>query len=435
MKLTKFLLFSAAIFFLVQFERTIVNAHEFADDDDDDDEFDYGTVATKTQNSGSAVSDDVVVEDSGDKSEVQPPKDDNSIDDDDEELDRSGMDGSTQYKPRRRATRSTDQKELPLNSPFRWIVEICVFIAFNLALVHMHFGKKRNEEIASAWFEGTAPFFESQFASTRIDNKNDIVARGWHMYECFATGRRNCQYCLTLLECLPRQCPWMLWGFCNVVPAGDSARLEIPLDNMGSFIVCIARKRSAKRIATENKDVAACACRRVVPGLTSDLVVLSDCQEAVDKLLSASIIQQLNKSAPNIRSIVVSDALASDRKVNHQMLVRVELLLPSTTDSQEMGAEMKAPLNAIFAIVDEAPFVKLSEKTKIEVRKARENLSKMTTEEEDEARATELAKRREDKAREEDERIERMTPDQQRKYDERQQKRQIKQRQPRIKIK
>lgn len=337
-------------------------------------------------------------------------------------------------KPKQTTGRASQQPRTFRMLAQRFAIETLIIVCLHIVALHMYFGKKENEDIAIKWYRATKELFDSQFTVVKVGEEH-ILPRGWNRFECFATGRRNCVYCLTKIECLPRQCPWMYWGLCNLIPAWDSVELEIPLDAMESFIFAIARRQSLKTIQKEHEDIAGCACLKPRKDLSSELCVLADNSEIVEKLLIPEMVRLLNQSPETVRYLTISDEIPPQRRRNHKPVLRAQLLLPSGSTVAQLEEAITPALKMIFSLIDAVPFVKLSEKAKAETRKARQSLAKIRYQEQEEERAEMVAKKREEKAMAEEAKVERMTPEQQRKHEEKLAKKQLKAKQPRIKIK
>ncbi|ORY14978.1 DUF1682-domain-containing protein [Neocallimastix californiae] len=109
-----------------------------------------------------------------------------------------------------------DDEPIPINynSPLNFfkvfklqnpVVEICLFSFLAVYLIVFYFGKVKNEKIAKEWLISTYKIWKENFAELGIDDASTLVRDGNHEFWYYATGRKHCQSVFTRVKLCPRQ--------------------------------------------------------------------------------------------------------------------------------------------------------------------------------------------------------------------------------------
>merc|ERR1719386_528435 len=115
----------------------------------------------------------------------------------------------------------------------------------------------------------------------------------YHSFKSYASGRINCNYCVTVLELAKRQDALTKCVLFSVVPFDDIVRLEIPIDTVDTVSFCLCRKRDQKAILAKSSDLRTTCRARKVDDMPANLVVLSDSAETVAAVLKEPVMKVL----------------------------------------------------------------------------------------------------------------------------------------------
>lgn len=312
-------------------------------------------------------------------------------------------------------------------------VELACLISLVLVLTQMYWGRAYNRRLADAWLRVAHPFYSETFAATGTGSSL-LVSYGWNSFEYFASGHSSCSYALVKLDLHARQCFWRyLWGL--ISGFNDVMDIEIGLLSQERFSVMVGRRMRMKALQELHSSLEEVVSYRKLPGLSPALCVLSDSNEATERLLSqsSSVVSLFNKAPAQLEHLIVTDLVPSERfsrLLPKSNTLRLRYKLPH----QHTNFDDIIPiLQGVLRLVDVAAALRLSDKAKESVKKTREPLIKKQEQAAEEERLEALNKKKAEK-REEEERSKSLTPQMVQKREEKRQRKEAKQRLPRVKM-
>ncbi|KAI8147909.1 hypothetical protein BJV82DRAFT_593884 [Fennellomyces sp. T-0311] len=288
-------------------------------------------------------------------------------------------------------------------------------------------GSQANAGKAKSWVSSNIDFLEGQFAM--IGNKREkatLVKDGPADYQLYVTGRRNVQFGHWWIKLKPRNdvLGWIvslvlsLAGFADA-PA-DKLSIDMTLDkevNKG-FVFAILRKDVAQSTRDGRYDLKTFARLADSPKLPSNLTVYTEAQKLADLILSTKVSDLISRS-PDFKSLIITSQpdvepekykgdqdlkfhLVADLSDRSEM-VELACLLPDVIADLQLPADVKSKLN-----------------------KNRDELEKKAAKQAAEERAEELARKKADAKKAEQERVKALSPAEQRKWEEKERARELK---------
>ncbi|KOB69275.1 Coiled-coil domain-containing protein 47, partial [Operophtera brumata] len=196
----------------------------------------------------------------------------------------------------------------------------CLLAAYALAYA---IGRAKNTSIATNFLKLHKPLLDDNFTLVG-ESGSDVVANsdehGWHREaeHCFTmwcSGRQCCEGMLLTLKLIKRQdLVHVILG--AVRPSADTLliRVELGKDDGDPFVLCVAQKKHATRLAKEMQDLSVfCPEKRAGDkhGLPASMSVLSECPEATAGVLDARACAALQQYHAHVQYIHVL-ALGAD---------------------------------------------------------------------------------------------------------------------------
>eukprot|EP00922_Rhytidocystis_sp_ex-Travisia-forbesii_P060952 GHVS01090417.1.p1 GENE.GHVS01090417.1~~GHVS01090417.1.p1 ORF type:complete len:290 (-),score=60.47 GHVS01090417.1:196-1065(-) len=285
--------------------------------------------------------------------------------------------------------------------------------------------------------------------------------KGWSVYEFFASGRKHCSCLIAKINCVHRQCFWrnvVLRPFLDEV---DVVTLYLLLDRLDTTVFTICRKRDTKATVAAYPDTKQYARVRKVDGCPASLAVLADSAEAVEHFMQPKVLKALQAYERWVKLIRITDVASLEQpdmavlstavvspttktveatgggsKGNQAAppktlrLLEVQIRLPPKEDMMEIQGVIRMTMY----LIDAAYYLQLSDKTRQTVRSCREAVERQQMKEQEEERVEQAEKKRQERKKVEEEKFEKMTPGQQRRYEEKQYKKELKQSKPKMKL-
>lgn len=318
------------------------------------------------------------------------------------------------------------------------VIDISAAVLFLIVVVIAIKGKAENTEVATEWMKSIRELLAVQFASVADGSKGALIARSYNSFEFFCSGRRNCMFMLSTLDCVPRQCLWRGNLLRQLLDhKGDLVTLEFILPEAGEGMIVNICKRQEQRSHIEASwDIMEFCKVRHANSISSQLpdgfVLLADTQEAAERLLeSAGLQKHLSQLAPYLKCIYTSDLCTNTNPaltatigavfgscaaaVNKpKRVLRMSYYLPENNDA----FDNRLPIVVACKLVDALASIRLSDSSRESVRKLRLAYEKEQQKHRRKEQQEAAEKRRIDKKKEQERALESLPEEQRRKAQE-----------------
>ncbi|KAI8097171.1 uncharacterized protein BX664DRAFT_275715 [Halteromyces radiatus] len=318
--------------------------------------------------------------------------------------------------------------------PFVWtdfITEIVVIGFLALYVLIWWQGSRSNLSQATKWTNANVRYFEEQFSlvgNKANNNKVTLVKDGPADYLLYTSGRRNVQFGHWWLKLKPRNDPvthllTFLFSLVQwVKPVKDRVNVTLTLDKdiiNHKFVFAILDKSIAKETHEKRFDLFKMT-KIATANLPSHLVIYAESQKLAELLLNGKTGEILRQSS-GLESLVITylpeyepERLNSDK----------ELKISLVYDLKNTNSSPLVELPCAFA--DTIGSLNLPGDVTSKLNKNKAELQKIFAKREAEDRAEELAKKKAEEKRAQEERIKNLSPAEQRKYDEKERNREKK---------
>ncbi|XP_046752759.1 PAT complex subunit CCDC47 [Diprion similis] len=349
--------------------------------------------------------------------------------------------------------------KVPLHLRARWdsfYLEILMVAGLLVYFINYVAGRSKNCRIAETWLNDHKQLLIDNFSlvgdSGKLNDEvseNGLVKESESQYSLYCSGRVGCESMLIELKLIKRQD--LVAVLAQLVrPQNDQVHfnIELPKDDIDTFVLAIAAKRTATHLVRDMADVCV-YCPEKRPGekfgLPVGFYVMSEIAEAASAILDTRVLQAFTKYAPYIDYIHISDQFSGPKQqedasqlnmpeVKRVLLVGLNINIKGRTSTPEAQEQMRPLLQLTFYLLDKLRRFKLSKEGKNKADKNRLRVEEAFLKTTHAARAEAAAQRREDRRRAEKERIlQEEDPDKQRKWEEKEQRRLAKKRAPRMK--
>ncbi|XP_077513230.1 PAT complex subunit CCDC47 isoform X2 [Amblyomma americanum] len=326
-------------------------------------------------------------------------------------------------------------------------------------------GRNKNHRLATAWFHSHRQLLLDNFALVGDDGRKELppeegeeasspvvggglVKDSESVYTLWCSGRLCMEGMLVELRLLKRQdLLSLLAHMVRPVPDQLVIRVTMSPQSMDGFVMCLATKKTAARLHKTMADLSTYCPEKKRPdkyGLPANFTVLSEMGEVANAMLDAKVLSVIKRYEECIDYIHMSDQysgprLQEDTQPTKLPEVKKVLLFGFNVPgmgrvSAETMEEMRPLLQLVFYCVDKVRRFKLSKEAK-----QKSDRNRLKVEEEflktTHAQRQEAAQlKREERRRVEKERImNEEDPDKQRKWEEREHRRELKRRTPKMK--
>ncbi|CAG2103773.1 unnamed protein product [Medioppia subpectinata] len=431
------------------------NASPSAADDEDDDVEEV--VDNRNKLNKESDKSDVTVED----------EDDDELDDEEfeyvSESDDSGS-KSESSADRSRDTAGGNAKKpdlkitnVPLHLRSNWesyYLEFLMIAGLVIYFINFIAGRNKNHKMADTWFDVHKELLYSNFALVGDDGKKEVESAGLNketesVFTLWCSGRVCVEGMLVELKFLKRQ------DLVSVVsnyfkPTTDQIQIRVTLnvDAMDSYVFCIANKKSAQRLAKEMNDINTYCPTKKTPekyGVLGDkFVLLNEIGEAASVLLDAKVISLLKKYEDCIDYIHFTDQysgyrLAEDIQptklpdVKRMLIFAFNFPSNSSRNYDEIEA-MKPLLQLVFYSIEKVRRFRLSREGKMKAERNRRRVEELFLKTTHVQRQEVAQLKREERRRAEKEKmLNDSDPEKQRKWEEKEYKRELKRKTPKMK--
>ncbi|XP_049876107.1 PAT complex subunit CCDC47 [Pectinophora gossypiella] len=324
----------------------------------------------------------------------------------------------------------------------------CLLAAYALAYA---VGRAKNTSIAHNFLTMHKPLLDDNFTLVGEPGA-DVVAgsdtRGWrreaeHCFTMWCSGRLCCEGMLLTLKLIKRQdLVHVVLGLARPTPDTLLVRVELGREDGDPFVLCVAQKKIATRLAKEMQDLSVfCPERRPGDkhGLPPALSVLSEAAEATAAILDTRVTSALTQYHKHIQYIHISDRYCGPKQIEETASTKPPetervLLASLALGPDGGGSEVRPLLQLVFHLIDKIKRLRLSKEALAKCEKRRQKVAEAWMRGAHAARQEQAAQRREEKRKQEKERIlAEDDPEKQRRWELKEQKRQQKRKTPKMK--
>ncbi|KAG1051951.1 hypothetical protein G6F55_001100 [Rhizopus delemar] len=317
-------------------------------------------------------------------------------------------------------------------------MEIVLSITFLLFTLVWYQGKSNNMKKAKSWLGTQIEYLHSQFTLVG-DGKSLLIKDGPADYLLYVSGRRHVQFGHWWLKLKPRNdlltyfTTQVLAMLGQVKPAADRVTLKLVLDRAlpEKFVFAVMNKSESSELVKKRFDLNRVAKLGSSKAIPNSLTVYTESQKLADLILSTTRIGEIITSAADrLESLVVSSLPSEEpSKYENDGPLTVSLSFLMSSDKT---------LDPLVELACELPDViselKLTADIRNQVSKNRDQLRKEYAKIIAAERAEELAKKKAEAKKAEAEKIKKMSPSEQRKYEEKERLRQLKKQQKKKKV-
>ncbi|KAJ2662852.1 hypothetical protein IW148_002766 [Coemansia sp. RSA 1199] len=289
------------------------------------------------------------------------------------------------------------------------------------------YGSRKNAELANIWEKPIATVLQANFSA--VGDGRQVLERDSAADLLFyASGRRHCKYAQGHLMLTARQDPIALL---NDLTANNHEKLEVEVtlnDSLPGFVFAAVPRKRSKAVNRDRYDVSTFAKIATHDNVPAGIVLFSESADITSQLLDSGLDKMLAGEGGLLEEIYVTDSPAEkpekhDFKREKRLLATIRLPASTTAGIQSF----REALEFVFYMVDYiAEGINLRPETTKKLGKARDEafkeFARMAEQEKQEALAKILA----DKRRAELDEVDKMSPEQRRKWEEKDRKKQLK---------
>lgn len=217
--------------------------------------------------------------------------------------------------------------QLPAHLRSNWesyYLELMILAGLFLYFFNFFLGRSKNQRIAETWYEAFKGQLQDNFALVGDDGKLEnstpgLMKESENVYLLWCSGRTACEAVLFELRLLKRQ-DLVAMVMSLFRPQPDQVHVKVFMNeaDMDSFVMCLAAKKTANRLAREMADISVyCPEKKSAVdkfGLPSNFVLLSEIGEVATTLLDTRVCALVNKIPEVIESIHFSDQYSGPKQ-------------------------------------------------------------------------------------------------------------------------
>lgn len=389
---------------------------------------------------------DGIVEDEDEESEFEHFQDDEEFE---------GFDHDKPGKPKAE-TPDINITKVPLHLHARWdsfYLEMIMIAGLVIYFINFINGRTKNQKLANAWFSSHKQLLEQNFSLVGDDGKTSenenpgLMKESENVYTLWCSGRLCCEGMLVELKLIKRQdLIHVVKQFMKPVQDQIVVKVNVNPEDMDTFVFAVANKKTAAQLAKEMADISTfCPEKKSIEkyGLPTSFVLFSEVGEVAANILDPKVTSIFNKHEDLIDSIHISDQYSGPKVQDDQQakLPEVKKVMIFSFNVPGKGypnpdnmANMKPLLQIVFYLMDKLRRFKLGKEAKQKTEKTRQKVEEAFMKNTHQQRVEAAQQRREEKRRMEKEKI--MSdddPEKQRKWEEREHRREMKKRAPKLK--
>ncbi|KAJ2342012.1 hypothetical protein GGF43_006034 [Coemansia sp. RSA 2618] len=289
------------------------------------------------------------------------------------------------------------------------------------------YGSRKNAELASVWEQPIAAVLRANFSA--VGDGSRVLERDSAADLLFyASGRRHCKYAQGHLMLTARQDPIALL---NDLTANNQEKLEVEVtlnDSLPGFVFAAVPRRRSKAVNRDRYDVSTFAKTVTHDKVPAGVVLFSESPDITGQLLDSGLEKMLAAADSLLEEFFVTDTPAEkpethEFKREKRLVATIRLPAPTAAGIQSF----REALEFVFYMVDFiGEGISLRPETTKKLGKARDEAFKEFTRMAEQEKQEALAKVLADKRRAELEDVEKLSPEQRRKWEEKDRKKQLK---------
>ncbi|KAJ2078365.1 hypothetical protein H4R24_004535, partial [Coemansia sp. RSA 988] len=304
-----------------------------------------------------------------------------------------------------------------------------LLVALAVGMVVNYFrGSRQNADIGRAWEAPISQVLHANFSLVgdgsqvlERDSASDMLI--------YASGRRHCRFAQGHLMLRARQDPV---ASLNDFIAKTDEKLEIEVtmddDTFSGFVFAAVPRRRAKAVGRDRYDVSTFTKLASNDKIPSRFAIFSESADATAQVLDSGLEQLLSDNDSLLEEIYITDC-PSEKPETHQFKRDKKILatirLPAPTN--DGINRVRESLEFVFYLVDYiVEAIALRPESTRKLTKAREEAFKEYARQAEQEKQEALAKIVADRRRAELEEVDKMSPDQRRKWEEKERKRKLK---------
>ncbi|RWS04773.1 coiled-coil domain-containing protein 47-like protein [Dinothrombium tinctorium] len=444
--------------------------NEFAEFEEFDDEDEALAKKAKAANTAQHTKDEASTAKSRDSS---PVNDENeaTVEDDDEYEEFDILKDSEEFEmgadsdgERKKASTTGGAKtgdlkitKVPLHLRSSWesyYLEFLMIAGLFVYFLNFMTGRNKNQRLANAWLNAHRELLESNFALVGDDGKKEIENHGLvketeNIFTLWCSGRVCVEGMLVELKFIKRQ------DLVNTIssmmkPSMDQIIVKVFLnaDAMDAFVFCVANKKTALKLVKEMNDISTYCPERKAPdkfGVSGDtFVLMNEIGEVASVLFDSKVVSLLNKYDKCIDYIHISDQFSGPKLPEETQIIKlpevkkIMIFAFSCHDIGKVNAEnmeaYKPLMQLVFYMLEKVKKFRLSKEGKLKSDKNRQRVEEIFLKATHAQRQEAAQAKREERRRAEKERIlNEEDPEKQRKWEEREHRREMKKKAPKMK--
>jgi len=345
--------------------------------------------------------------------------------------------------------------KVPLHYHFRahwdsYWMELLALAGLFVYFFNYFIGRSKNAKLANLWLSTHRSILEENFVLVGDDGRKEgeptctFIKESESLYSLWCSGRTCCEGMLVELKMIKRQdLVSIISGLMRPVQDQLQIKVDISQDAMDTFVFCVATKKTATRVFKEMSDLSKFCILVTKPSekynTPAGYSVLSEIPEATAAILDSKLIAAMNKYGHLIDCIHISDQYCGiiqqeDPNQLKQPEVQRVLIANFNLQAKHDMEDMKPLLILVLYMMERLKRFRLSREAKNKAEKNRSRVEEQFMKITHNARAEAAAQKREEKRKAEKEKIlSEDDPDKQRKWEKKEQKRQAKKNQPKMK--
>ncbi|CAI2197084.1 19748_t:CDS:10, partial [Funneliformis geosporum] len=305
--------------------------------------------------------------------------------------------------------------------------EMFMVICLIVYLINYFIGKQINENIARKWMETHISMFKDNFAlvGTKNDDSKPLIRDGPADYLFYLSGRRNCQYVHGRITLKARHnlikiiTNIIISQFSSNVIEDTTLNVCMNGEDYDNFVFAITKKERSRELR-ENRydlqDFTKQVNNNLLPG---SLCAQTESSEVTDTFLTKQVVEFLRKAEIYLNAMIVTDQprVRPEKTVENQP--KLLMVICSIPDDLSKLDDTLPVSELIMYMIDFIPArCSFRLETKNKFKKNRDDADKATNKALEIERQEAIQQKKADKKRAEAERIAKLSPEEQRKYEE-----------------
>jgi len=290
-------------------------------------------------------------------------------------------------------------------------------------------GKRKNDKIAKSWGQNFQNLFGSNFAKFGESERFGIIKESSSTFSVTASGgRARCIGAVFTLDLTKRHdlTSYFTSLFSN---KRDTLTVDIAMHSHQPFCFGLAKKREEKQMLKNYKEVAEFGVLAKIPARLSPTYVLyTDSPEIGESIFTKEIIDTLVANEAYFSSIGYTDR--SQTYLQYKTIMRIVYRLPPVEEMRKLSDLMRM----VFLLMESVSNVQISKNALAKNEALRKKAGATQDKSEHELRQELAQKKKLEKKAAERATYEKMTPEQQQKWDEKEAKRKLKAKQSKVKV-